>query len=220
MTKRASLAENFARERGITKNPDGPLSARQERFCTTYFETGNAVEAYRSAYGTQAQRSTVGPKAYRLLAEPKVRNRVQELRDQAAEDAVVSVAAILQELKRVALFDPRSIVGDNGVLLPIDQMPSDAAAAIASIEVEERYEGEGPGRKWIGRTSKLRFWNKVDALDKAMKHLGLYRQDNRQKSAVSSALDSLPYETVRELERRLRELVEGRTSDESLPVPH
>lgn len=103
-------------------------------------------------------------------------------------------------LKRVALFDPRSIVGDNGVLLPLDQMPSDTAAAIASIEVEEQYDGEGKDRKWIGRTTRVRFWNKVDALDKTMKHLGLYGQDNRQKVGL---LDKLPRATLREIERRL-----------------
>lgn len=196
MTKRTSLAEQFANERGIVKNPDGPLSGRQERFCTAYFETGNAVEAYRCAYGTQAQRSTVGPKAYRLLAEPKVRRRVQELRDRAAEDAVVSVAVVLQEVKRVALFDPRSIVGDNGMLLRLDQMPADSAAAIASIEVEERYDGEGNNRRCTGRTAKLRFWNKVDALDKAMKQLGLYERSNQQKAGL---LDKIPHAVLREL---------------------
>lgn len=214
--KTASQAEQFAREHAIRTNPDGPLSRRQERFCTHYFETGNAVEAYRCAYGTQAKRSTVAPKAYRLLTESKVRRRVQELRNRAAADAVLSVSLILQELKRVALFDPRSIVGDDGVVLSLGEMPSDAAAAIAAIEIEELFEGTGNNRKLVGYTKKVKFWNKVDALDKVMKHLGLFGQDNRQKTSV---WDQVPRETLRELERRLRSLVEGKNTHEpSLPA--
>lgn len=202
---KVSPAERFVRARGITKNPNGPLSARQERFCTNYFETSNAVEAYRRAYGTRAQRSTVGPKAYRLLAEPKIRGRVQELRDRAADDAVVSVALILQELKRIALFDPRSIIGDNGTVLALDEMPPEAAAAIASIEVAEQCEGEKSDGVWTGRTTKVRFWNKVEALDKAMKYLGLFERNHRQKKGL---FDGIPHSVLRVLEKELAKMVE------------
>jgi hypothetical protein len=30
------------------------------------------------------------------------------------------------------------------------------------------------------RPSKIKFWNKLDAIDKAMKHLGLFERDNAQ----------------------------------------
>ena len=53
-------------------------------------------------------------------------------------------------------------------MIPGHELGEDIRAAVAS------YETEG------GRT-KIKFWNKVDALDKAIRHLGLFEHDNRQQ---------------------------------------
>jgi hypothetical protein len=45
--------------------------------------------------------------------------------------------------------------------------------------VVEKFEGEGEDRRRV-ITRKIKFWNKVDAIDKAMRHLGLFGKDNRQ----------------------------------------
>ena len=58
----------------------------------------------------------------------------------------------------------------KGHLIPVHQPLEDVRAAIASIEHD----------KDTGRVTKIRFWNKVEALDKAMKHQGLYEANNAQ----------------------------------------
>ena len=44
------------------------------------------------------------------------------------------------------------------------------AAAVASIELDEN-----------GRPKNIRLWSKTDAIDKAMRHLGLFEKGNRQQ---------------------------------------
>jgi hypothetical protein len=57
------------------------------------------------------------------------------------------------------------------------QVDADAAAAVASFEVNET-EVDGVV---VRRTIKVRFWDKVAALYKALRLLGLYERDNIQQ---------------------------------------
>jgi hypothetical protein len=59
----------------------------------------------------------------------------------------------------------------DGSLIPIVELDEDAAGMIAAIEVDED-----------GRTTKVRLWDKNQALEKALKYLGLYERENTQHS--------------------------------------
>jgi hypothetical protein len=67
----------------------------------------------------------------------------------------------------VAYSDPRRLFRANGTLVPIMELDEDAAGMIAAIEVDE-------GR----RTTRVRMWDKNQALEKALKYLGLYEREN------------------------------------------
>ena len=51
------------------------------------------------------------------------------------------------------------------------ELDDDRAAMISAIEVDAD-----------GRLTRIRLWDKNAALEKAMKHLGLYNRDNTQRS--------------------------------------
>jgi phage terminase small subunit len=78
----------------------------------------------------------------------------------------------LQEVAWIAHGDPGEVYDENNQLLPIKQMPLYVRATIAGIDHD----------KDTGRVIRIRFWDKNAALEKAMKHFGLYDRDNRQKS--------------------------------------
>jgi phage terminase small subunit len=63
-----------------------------------------------------------------------------------------------------------------------DEWDDDTAASVASFEVFEEFSGCGDERKLTGYTKRVRLFNKIAAVDKAMKHLGLYEQDNGQRA--------------------------------------
>jgi hypothetical protein len=74
-------------------------------------------------------------------------------------------ALVLRELERAIIADPRKLY-DEGRLRP--------------IHIYELGTGRGPQRRAIGWTTKVRFVDKLVAIDRAMKHLRLFDRDNRQ----------------------------------------
>jgi hypothetical protein len=75
------------------------------------------------------------------------------------------------------------------------------AGAVASIEVDELFDGKGKGRKFIGYTKKVKFWDKNSGIEKAMKHLGLFAEDNKQRMG---ALANLPRDVLQAIVERLQ----------------
>lgn len=74
------------------------LTPKQEAFVVSYFETGNATEAYRRSYNTKASAKTITEKASRLLSEGNVRARLTELQGKVAERAIVSKEWVISRL--------------------------------------------------------------------------------------------------------------------------
>ena len=79
----------------------------------------------------------------------------------------------MEELRRVALSDPRQLFGHDGRPLAVNELSDEAAAAVGGVEVMEEFEGRGEDRQFIGYTKKYRLWDKNQALVTLAKHLGL-----------------------------------------------
>lgn len=78
---------------------DGGLTQRQEAFCLAFIETSSGSAAYRVAYNSKKMSDkTIHECASRLLADRKVSARVSELRAQAADKAVLTLAKHLEKL--------------------------------------------------------------------------------------------------------------------------
>lgn len=76
------------------------LTPKQEAFCQAYIETGNASEAYRTAYAADKMKpETVHVKANELLRNGKVTVRVSELQGEIKQRHNVTVDSLLAELE-------------------------------------------------------------------------------------------------------------------------
>tara|TARA_R110002096_G_scaffold226108_3_gene415410 strand:+ start:2851 stop:3312 length:462 start_codon:yes stop_codon:yes gene_type:complete len=58
--------------------------------------------------------------------------------DERQEVDEAPVVALLTELMRVAFSDPRKLIDANGQLFAFDRVDTDTAAAVQSVEIEER----------------------------------------------------------------------------------
>jgi len=75
------------------------LTPKQEKFCLTYLETGNASEAYRQVYNTsKMKKTTIGRKAFELLENGKITAKINELKAPAIEKAEFTVENHLNRL--------------------------------------------------------------------------------------------------------------------------
>jgi phage terminase small subunit len=76
------------------------LTIKQEAFCQAYIETGNASEAYRTAYAADKMKAeAIHVKASELLSNGKVTVRLKELQDEIKHRHSVTVDSLLAELE-------------------------------------------------------------------------------------------------------------------------
>lgn len=91
----------------------------------------------------------------------------------------LTIANVLESLRRLVMGDPRKLFNADGTLKPITELDDATASMVSSFEVTEDYDREG--KVAVGRTSKIKMWDKNSAIDKAMRHLGAFERDNKQK---------------------------------------
>ena len=173
---------------------------RRKLFAEAYLSNGgNSTEAAKQA-GYSAK--TAKSQGSRLLTHVDVVALVQQRRASLVEKFELTTERTLKEIARLAYVDPRKFFHADGRPKNITELDDDTAAALAGMEVTEEFEGTGENRVSKGFTKKYKLADKNSALEKAMKHLGEYEADNRQKSGLE---DMTPDALNRFIERKAKE---------------
>lgn len=154
----------------LAKGEDG-LNEKQRLFCAEYLVDLNATAAaIRAGYSTKTARSI----AQELLVKPEVIAKVQVLMDERSKRTEVTADRVITEVARLGFADLRKLFNAQGGLLPVNDWPDEVAAAVASVEVDELFEGFGENRHQIGYTKKVKLWDKGKALELLGRHLKLW----------------------------------------------
>ena len=176
MTKKQAKLPESRPKPGTSKES---AALRRTRFIEAYVANGNNGTAAAVEAGYSPKTATV--QASRLLADVNVLQELKIRQARLAEKFSLRTEDVLRELARIVYADPRKAFDADGKLLPVSEWPDEVAAMIASVESDEIYEGQGDQKVLVGHTKKVKLWDKNSAIDKAMKHLGQYEQDNMQK---------------------------------------
>ena len=97
----------------------------------------------------------------------------------------LTTESVLRSLAQAVHFDPRKLYDEHGNLKPITELDDDTAMALSGVEVMEEFAGRGEKRELMGYTKKVKWLDKNAARDQAMKHLGMFREDNNQHNPLS-----------------------------------
>lgn len=162
---------------------------RRALFVQTYIANGgNGTQA---AIKAGYSRKGADVRAAELLRDRRVSEAITKARvaaiAAAESETGVTMKSVLRELAGILGSDLRECFDKKtGALLPPHQWPDRAARAIASVKVVEmaggwQVDGEGGVQHIPMYTKEIKLWDKNSAIDKAMKHLGMYENDNRQK---------------------------------------
>lgn len=108
-----------------------------------------------------------------LTKDPKVITMLAERRAELAEKHCLTTDAVLKELSNIVHIDPREMCRPDGSFRHPLEWSDRLAAAVASFEIGDN-----------GEIKKVKLWDKNSALDKAMKHLGLFEADNEQNKPL------------------------------------
>lgn len=116
--------------------------------------------------------------AWRLIGLSHVQRAIERQKAARAKRTHITQDRVLQEVARLAFFDPRKLYDEHGNLKPVHELDDDTAAAIASVEVVTTYKRGADGEMEPEQTKKVRMWDKNNALEKAGKHLKLWSGDD------------------------------------------
>lgn len=151
------------------------LTEKQARFVQEYLVDLNATKAaIRAGYSTK----TAGQMGHELLKKPEIGAAVEAAQQKREKRTLISQDRVLQELSRIAFFDHRKLYNKDGSLKRPDKLDEETAAALASFEIIESEgdvvaDADGNKRKTRRFTKKAKSFDKVAALQLAMRHLGM-----------------------------------------------
>lgn len=172
-----------------TKASSSAKSAQERRklFVEAYIANGgNATQAAISA-GLSAK--TAGATGHKLLKRADISAQLQQRQSALAQKYELTTDNILRSLAQAVHFDPRKLYNTDGTLKAVHELDEDTAMALSGFEVSEE-KGTGDDRgKVVGYTKKVKWLDKNAAREQAMKHLGLYLEDNKQKHPISELSD-------------------------------
>ncbi len=174
--------------------------SRKATFVEAYVANGSNGSAAAITAGYSAKGA--GVQASRMLKDPNIQAQIANRRANLLEKMELTTERTLREIARLAYVDPRKFFHADGRPKEIAELDDDTAAALAGMEVTEEWAGTGEDRKVVGLTKKYKLADKNSALEKAMKHLGEYEADNRQRNAVS---DMTPAQLDKFIARKAKE---------------
>lgn len=150
------------------------LTHQQEKFAQGVVSGLSQSDAYRAAYPSCAKWQANSVHIAASALANKVSIRINELRDMAASAAMMTKADVLKEAMKMARFDPRKLLNDDGTPKGIHELDDDTAAAIQSVDIQM---GDG-----VPSVRRYKIADKNAALEKLFKHFGLYEVDNKQRT--------------------------------------
>jgi phage terminase small subunit len=171
------------------------LTTKAARFAVEYaLDCDGANAARRAGYAPRSAAVT----ASRLLKKPDVRAAVAAAqqaalaqraalvaeqqaalaaeaaaheRERQAVPQQLTAARVLEELRRIAFADIRTLFDAQGNLRPLQDLTADEAACIAGLDVIIKNAQAGDGQTDL--VHRIKCWNKTQALELLAKHFAL-----------------------------------------------
>jgi len=143
------------------------MTPKQAIFYGEYIKDGNATRAAIAAGFPEKSAHVAGA---RMLRNAKVNAAIKAWRERKVYELEITAERVLQELARLAYFDPGKLYDKDGKRIPVHELDDVTRAAVTAIEDEIT---EGPAFVTT-RKQKVRFADKGQNLERLGKHLKLF----------------------------------------------
>jgi len=154
-----------------------PLTARQRTFLERYLLHLNATKAYQEAYPGAAWIST-NSQGSTLLKDPRVAQEVRRRIAEVTKRYRSTANKALGELAALAFSNVKDYYDRDGKLLPLDELPVYAAAAVKKVKSKEvkAFDLATGEEKVVGHERELELHDKIAALRMIGQHEGLFAE--------------------------------------------
>ncbi|MGC2410724.1 MAG: terminase small subunit [Methyloceanibacter sp.] len=142
------------------------------------------------------------------LSKPDIAAEIAKLRKAQSERTQADSDDVIYHLTKIALFYPMDYIriGENGYpFLDLSNLTRDQSLALKDFNVEDYKEGRGEDSRDV-RKVRVSFQDKVSALEKLGKHLGLF-MGKGEAQGKALAEDAAHQDRLRaELEEKMKPL--------------
>lgn len=153
------------------------LNPKQKRFCEEYIVDLNGSQAaIRAGYSEKTSRQI----ASEYLTKPNILQFIQKLKDKRSQRTEITADQVIQELAKVGFSNVQDFINSGNEVQDISSIDTKKAAAVSSIKKSITHFGtdKSQGTKEV---VEFKLWDKVAALEKLGRHLGIFEKDNAQQ---------------------------------------
>jgi phage terminase small subunit len=166
------------------------VSAKHERFIREVLIDNNARRAYEAAgYSLRGNEKTTKRSVNELLHNDRAQDALKVLRGRLNAKLNITAERVLAEVAAIAFSDLGEFFSDGWRLKDNGELSPALTKVLASVKIRETTTSAGE----TIRTIQITLCNKLEALDKLMKHLQLYEE---QKTVL------VGYDWAAEMEKR------------------
>lgn len=163
-----------AAQQAIAEGDGKTLTDKQQRFVAEYLIDLNATQAAIRAGYSSATASQIG---HELLQKTLVQDAIAAGQKTLAGNLQITTENVLREFARVAFSDIGQILDFSQVdphLRPANAISEDARRAISTFKVRRHLDGHGESAREV-EVTEFKLWDKLNALEKLARHLGLLK---------------------------------------------
>lgn len=157
------------------------LTPKEELFVQRYIIDFNGAGAARDVGYSENSAKEI---AAELLTKPHIQLRLKEIQKELSERNGDLAQQVIDELKKVGFSNIQDYVENGNSIKDLSTIDAVKAGAVASIKKSRTTFGDGEGNEGEKETVEFKLWDKISALEKLGRHLGIFELDNKQKSAV------------------------------------
>jgi phage terminase small subunit len=147
---------------------------KYEAFCQEYMKDLNGAQAaIRAGYSEKG----ANVKGAQLLAIVSISERIQELMQERQQRTQVTADMVIAELAKIGFHNVQDFVNGGNSILELKHLDANKTAAVSAVKTTLKADGD--------LVSEVKFHDKVAALEKLGKHLGIFERDNKQKTEIT-----------------------------------
>lgn len=189
------------------------LNDKQQRFVEEYLVDLNATQAALRAGYSKKTAYSIGSE---LLKKPEIQKALVTAKAERTKRTEITADRVLRELAKIGFSDIRKTISVGGNLISPSDWDDDTAGAISSIEVVTRPTTgkDEDGNTVVEHLHKINSWNKIAALEKIGKHLGMFVEKIEHSGQINiDARDSLKSKLLSTATARSTSGVSGQPDD-------
>lgn len=146
------------------------LNPKQKRFCEEYIVDLNATQAAIRAGYSKKTAHVIG---FEHLSKPKIQEYISTLRAEQEKRTEITADMVVAELAKIGFANMQQYVNGGNNVLELKNLDSKVTAAVSKVKTTLKEDGSV--------ITEIGLYDKVAALEKLGRHLGIFEKDNAQQ---------------------------------------